>query len=112
MRRLAPTEHALRKIQALGIDADDVLAVFRAPKSTSQVRTRTGQVRLMGRGIVLVGEWSDPLLDPATGRVTAQTFTLVTVYADAVLTPPRPDQLRTPEGRRYAARYRAGLGRG
>lgn len=110
-QRLRPTEHALRKIRDLGIDPHDVLAVFDAPESTSQVRARPGQVRLIGRGIVLVGEWA-PCSDCRPWSRCGGVFTLVTVYADRVLTPPRPDQLATPEGRRYAARYRKGLGRG
>lgn len=39
-------------------------------------------------------------------------FTVITIYQDQVLTPPRPDQLDTPEGKRYAERYLKGLGRG
>jgi hypothetical protein len=39
-------------------------------------------------------------------------FTVITIYQDEILTPPRDDQLNTPEGRRYAERYLRGDGRG
>ncbi len=46
--------------------------------------------------------------------VTDETFNfiVITVYYDKILTPPRPDQLNTPQGKRFAERYYAGLGRG
>jgi len=39
-------------------------------------------------------------------------FTVITIYQDQVLTPPRADQLNTNVGKRYAERYLKGLGRG
>lgn len=97
---LKVTQHALSQIAAKGFDPLKVRATFDAPDRVTDVRAHPGQVRLIGNGLALVG------------RVERSTFVLVTVYVDGVLTPPRADQMTTTEGRRYAARYAAGLGRG
>lgn len=99
---LAPTDHALRTILAKGFTGDQVLTAFASPEKITEVRKYPGQFRVCGNGVALVGSPDERTM----------MFTLVTVYADGVLTPPRPDQLDTPEGRRYAERYQAGLGRG
>jgi len=97
---LRVTTHALRQIQAKGFDPAAVKAVHAAPTRVTEVRAHPGQIRLIGRGMALVG------------RVEGRIFHLITIYADGVLTPPRADQLDTAEGRRYAERYARGLGRG
>lgn len=98
--RLAPTTHALRQIRDKGLDPMAVKRAHDNPERVTEVRAHPGQIRLIGYGVALVG------------RVEGNRFTLITVYQDGVLTPPRPDQMNTPEGRRYAERYAAGKGRG
>src|SRR6478736_1648409 len=90
---LTVTDHALRTILTKGFDPVAVRAVFSHPTRVTEVRAHPGQIRLIGKGLALVG------------KIDGRRFTLVTVYADGVLTPPRPDQMKTPEGRRYAERY-------
>jgi hypothetical protein len=97
---LQPTHHALRTILEKGFDADDVLAAFRNPSEAYESRNHPGQVRVCGRGLCLVGE------------IVGSEFHLITVYLDKVLTAPRADQFHTPEGRRFAHRFAAGMGRG
>lgn len=98
--RLIVSQHARRTIIAKGFDPRDVVAVHAAPSRVTEVRAHPGQIRLIGRGLALVG------------KIEAGRFTLITVYADGVLTPPRADQMNTVEGRRYAERYARGMGRG
>jgi hypothetical protein len=97
---LDPSTHALRTIRDKGFDPAKVRATFKAPTKVTKVTAHPGQVRLIGNGLALVG------------KVVGKRFVLITVYLDGVLTPPREDQMNTPEGRRYAERYARGLGRG
>jgi len=98
---LQATAHAARQIVTKGFSVKKVQAVFDSPvKVYPSGKRHPGQYRIVGKGICLVGE-----------PVDSNTFRLITVYQDNVLTPPRPDQLQTPEGRAYAERYNAGLGR-
>lgn len=94
------TDHACRTILSKGFDPYDVRGAFENPERTTEVTAHPGQVRLIGRGLALVG------------KIEGGRFTLITVYEDGVLTAPRADQLSTPEGRRFAQRYARGLGRG
>lgn len=96
---LVPTTHVLRQILAKGFTSEQIKKAFSEPRKVVASRTHPGQTRVMGSGVCLVGE------------IAGQTFRLITVFADGVLTPPRPDQMDTPEGREYAARYAAGMGR-
>lgn len=98
--RLAVTNHARKVIVTKGFDAVNVSKTFQKPAYVTQVAKYPNQIRLIGNGLALVG------------TVRGDEFVLITVYQDGVLTPPRPDQLHTPEGRRYAERYSQGLGRG
>ena len=74
---------------------------FNTPERVYVSKSYPGQYRVTGNGIVLVG-----VPDLETG-----SFIVITVYYDQVLTPPRPDQLNTPQGKIFAERYAAGLGR-
>ncbi len=98
--RLVTTRHAERTIAEKGFDMGRVTKTFRNPDYVTNVAKYPDQIRLIGNGLALVG------MDKG------DTFVLITVYLDGVITPPRPDQLNTPEGRRYAERYAQGLGRG
>lgn len=97
---LNPTQHALETITAKGFDADDVLSAFNRPTRVYPSGSHPGQIRVTGAGLCLVG------------RVIGNSFSLITVYLDQVLTAPRSDQMHTVEGRRFAQRHAAGLGRG
>ncbi len=98
--RLVVTKHANKVIHEKGFDPYDVWDTFVSPKFETPVSKYPDQTRLIGNGLALVG------------REEGDEFVLITVYLDRVLTPPRPDQLTTPEGMRYAARWEQGLGRG
>ncbi len=94
------TKHAARVIHEKGFDPYDVWDTFREPWYDTPVSRYPDQTRLIGNGLALVG------------RVEDDQFILITVYLDGVITPPREDQLRTTEGKRFAERYAQGLGRG
>lgn len=99
---LVMTNHARNQIESKGLDMAKVIQTFVYPEYETPVTRYPEQTRLVGNGLALVGK-----VNKAEG-----SFVLITVYEDGVLTPPRPDQLSTPEGRRYAERYARGLGRG
>lgn len=97
---LIPTRHAITTMNDKGFDPALVAETFKAPDEVYPSRSHPGQFRVTGNGLCLVG------------RPDGNKFILLTLYLDRVLTPPRPDQLDTPEGKRYAERYAKGLGRG
>jgi hypothetical protein len=97
---LKVSDHSIKVMADKGFDPETVKETFNNPTQVYPSRSHPGQYRITGNGLCLVG------------RPTGNIFTLITLYADRVLTPPRPDQLDTPEGRRYAERYEKGLGRG
>lgn len=93
------TYHAENQIKAKGFSLDDIQAAFSSPEKVYPNGKYAGQYRVVGNSICLVGQ------------PVGETFNVITVYEDGVLTPPRPEQLDTPEGRRYAERYNRGLAR-
>lgn len=97
---LKVTQHARRQIAEKGFDPTAIAKTFLNPDEVYASRSHPGQYRVTGNGVCLVG------------KPEGNTFVLITVYADRVLTPPRPDQLDTPEGRAYAQRWAQGKGRG
>ena len=85
-----------------GFDPRDIIATVKSPEKAYKAGRNSkyaGQWRLTGNGVCIMAKMEGTVL------------VLLTVVEDDVLTPPRPDQLLTPEGREYAARYAAGLGR-
>jgi hypothetical protein len=97
--QLSMTNHANDQIATKGFSEDKVKRVFANPAKVYPCGKKyPGQVRVVGKGLCLVGI-------PRNDGI----FTLITVYRDRVKTAPRPDQLDTPEGREYASRYQAGL---
>lgn len=94
------TQHVRDTIIKKGFDAEKVRRAVESPEQVTDVLKYPGQVRAIGEGLAVVL------------RPEGRGWLAVTVYLDRVLTPPRPDQMKTKEGRRYAARYAAGLGRG
>lgn len=97
---LRPTAHALRQIAQKGFNPLHVKGAFENPDEVYASGSHPGQYRVTGNGLCLVG------------KPEGNEFVLITVYLDRVVTPPRPDQLVTPEGRKFAERYERGLGRG
>jgi hypothetical protein len=98
---LRSTNHAHTQILSKGFRVADVEAAFKAPTRVYRSGSHPHQHRVVGNGLCLVVEFNEK----------SKVSTLVTVYRDGVLTPPRADQLNTPEGREYARRYAQGLGR-
>ena len=96
------TKHALNMATRKGFTTEQIDETFRYPKRVYLSGSHIGQHRVTGQGLCLVG-----IPNPDTS-----VFTIITVYEDETITPPRPDQLITPEGQRYAERYTMGLGRG
>lgn len=99
-RSLALTGHASSQAQEKGFSAETIAKTFRNPEEVYPSRSHPGQWRVTGNGVCLVGV------------PEGDKFRVITMYADRVLTPPRPDQLNTKEGRIFAERYAAGQGRG
>jgi len=97
--QLHATTHANQQIAAKGLSAEAVEAVFRNPEKVYPNNKYKGQYRVTGAGLCLVGV------------PNGSTFSLITVYEDGKMTPPRPEQLSTPEGRAYAKRYALGQNR-
>ena len=89
------TAHARQQIEAKGFNEDSVNEMFSAPEKVYPNKKFVGQFRVTGNGICLIG------------KPTGKDFLVFTVYEDGVMTPPRPDQLDTPEGKAYAALYSA-----
>lgn len=99
-----PTGHFIEKMTKLGLDPRDVIATIKDPDFCYQSGPKSkypGQWRLAGNGVCVMAE---ALHDKGI-------LQLRTVIIDGEMTPPRPDQLDTPEGRDYARRYYAGLNR-
>lgn len=98
--RIHATDHALKQIITKGFSVDTIRQTFESPEKKPYPNGKyKGQYRVTGNGLCLVGI--------PKGR----TFTLITVYEDGVMTPPRPDQLETEEGKAYAERYAQGQAR-
>jgi hypothetical protein len=97
--RLHATDHALNQILQKGFAVEKIRETFENPVKLYKNGKYEGQFRVTGNGLCLVG------------KPKGNTFTLITVYEDGVLTPPRPDQLETPEGQAYARKYAEGKAR-
>lgn len=87
---IIPTQHFITTIKSKGFGADTILATLTNPAEVYPSKSHPGQWRVTGNGVCIVGK-------PEGGK-----FFLITAYADRVVTPVRPDQLDTPEGRRFA----------
>lgn len=95
--KLALSKHAreqlLKKTGPMGITRAE--QAFETPDKVYPNKKYAGQFRVVGLGLCLIGRPTENGL-----------FRVFTVYEDGVLTPPRPDQLGTPEGDAYAEIYR------
>jgi hypothetical protein len=92
--------HAYKQAELKRYSPDIIARTYDCPNRVYPSKSHPGQYRITGNGICLVGE---PVGDH---------FNIITIYKDMILTPPRDDQMETPEGRRYAERFNQGLGRG
>lgn len=99
--RLTLTRHACKQAALKGFTPELIQSVFDSPVEIYPSGSHPGQFRITGGGICLVGL-----------PVDGSEFRAITLYADRVITPPREDQLNTPEGKRFAERYEKGQGRG
>lgn len=95
-----PTAHFIKTLKAKRFDPQAVISTLKSPTEVYPSKSHPGQWRVTGNGVCIVG------------KPEGSNFILITIYADRVLTEVRADQLNTPEGRRFAARRAAGLGRG
>lgn len=85
-----PTAHFLKTMREKGFDPHAAIATLKNPVEVYPSKSHPGQWRVTGNGLCIVG------------KPEGQEFVLITVYADRIVTPVRPDQLNTPEGRRFA----------
>ena len=97
---LSLTKHAKHQARVKGFEVPTILEMWQDPDRIIPSRTYPGQYRVCGGGICVVGV--------KKGSV----FIGITLYTDGDLTPPRPDQMKSKAGRRYAERYHNGEGRG
>lgn len=100
-RKIAFESHALSQARKKMFDMATINETFKHPEEVYKNGRYEGQWRITGNGICLVGE---PSKD-------GKTFRVITMYLDKVVTPPRPDQLRTAEGRDFARRFATSGGR-
>ena len=96
---LSLTKHAKKQAKVKGFPVDNILKVWEDPERIISSRSYPGQYRVCGNGICLVGVKKN------------RQFIVITLYVDEELTPPRPDQMRTKAGRKYAEKYWRGEGR-
>jgi len=93
--KLIFTRHAEEQIEAKGFDKNFIVSEFPnvAEDKISPNKKFEGQFRVVVGNVCLVGA-------PMYGM-----FRVFTLYEDGVMTPPRPDQMNTIEGQRYAHLY-------
>lgn len=92
--KLAFSKHAYDQLIKKSVGIERATEAFETPDKVYPNRKYEGQFRVVGNGICLIG------------RPMGGTFKVFTVYEDGVLTPPRPDQLGTPDGDAYAELYK------
>lgn len=91
--KLAFSKHAHDQLLKKNVGVQRATEAFENPDKVYPNKKYEGQFRIVGNGICLIG------------RPMGRTFKVFTVYEDGVMTPPRPDQLDTPEGQQYAKLY-------
>lgn len=89
------TAHFKKTIEAKCFDPRTVIATLRCPGEVYPSRSHSGQWRVTGNGLCIVG------------RPDGDEFVCITIYLDRVVTPCRADQLLTPEGRKFAREGRS-----
>jgi hypothetical protein len=82
--------HFVKTMRAKGFEPAAVVATLKDPAEVYPSKSHPGQFRVCGNGVCIVG------------KPEGDKFILITLYADRIVTPVRPDQLNTPEGRRFA----------
>ena len=74
------TRHALVTAQQKGFSLTTIRRVFSSPSEYYPSGSHPGQYRMTGHGLCLVG------------KPDGDTFVVITMYADRIITPLRPDQ--------------------
>jgi len=92
---LSFSKHAREQMEAKGFVENELRDGFTkvTEKNISPNRKFEGQFRVVVGNVCLVG------------KPMGREFKVFTMYEDGVMTPPRKDQLDTPEGRAYAKLY-------
>jgi len=91
--RISMSPHAMSVAVDKGFDAHEIAAAFKTPEKVYDSGSHPGQVRVTGNGMCLVGERQ------------GNSFNVITIYLDGVVTAPRADQSANAEGRDFASRY-------
>ena len=91
--KLVFSQHARNQLSTKNLDVARAEGAFENPENIYPNKKYEGQFRIVGNGLCLVG------------LPMGNIFKVFTVYEDGVMTPPRPDQLLTEEGRKYALLY-------
>lgn len=91
------TKHAQEQMEAKKFSWSTVQAGFK--EATAENNTIYPNKKFEGQFRIIAGNAC------LVGKPMGNTFLVFTVYEDGVMTPPRPDQLDTPQGREYARRY-------
>jgi hypothetical protein len=79
------TRHFREQMASKGFRGQDIANALREPYKITPVTRYPGQWRFCGSGVAVVA------------RVEGSDFILITVYADGIVTPLRPDQMSDPE---------------
>lgn len=85
--------HARSMGDEKGFTEAEMVETFAKPERIYPSGSHAGQHRITGNGLCLVGEFQ------------GNTFRVVTVYLDGVVTRPRQDQLATSEGKEFNDRF-------
>lgn len=80
------TRHARDRAAEKGFSLDALASVFAEPEYVYPSGSHPGQWRVCGNGICMVG------------TVSEDSFTVITVYVDGVMTPLRADRMQTQLG--------------
>ena len=77
------SDHAKKQALAKGFTPEQIFEALTNPRAVVDVRQYVGQKRWCGGGVALV--------------INTKNHTVVTMYADMVRTPLRPDQMNDPK---------------
>lgn len=90
---IAFNHHTMKQADLKGFTEQDMVQTFANPERIYPNGRYPDQHRITGNGLCLVGKFE------------GDTFKVVTVYLDGVVTKPREDQLKTNEGRDFHQRF-------
>lgn len=87
---ISATSHFVKTVKDKGFDGNKIIEAIMNPAEVYPSGSHPGQWRITGNGYCIVAK-------PEGARLI-----LITAYLDRVVTAVRPDQMDTPEGRRFA----------